>query len=287
MAEQKLLLGNIRGPQGAAGPNMVSSSTTTSGFENGHVLFSNGGKVGAKKLTPSDVSALPATGTAEKAKKLTSNGSDFEAWKLQCLNPSDAPYEPYLFGQFIQDVGYMIKSHAEGELNNPDRFPVFVNGLQTYTEDGGYNDWFIRSMYNLNKDGLFYVYALKYGEGTKGCSVEAANRVISTSSIRNKEDIHPISDRLLDAILALDVIDFIYNKTAPENARDGKRHYGMIAEQVVKVMPDSVTLDREGLPTAVVYSDFIPLLLAQLQRQQKQMDTLEQRIRQLEEGNRE
>lgn len=50
MAEQKLLLGNIRGPQGAAGPNTVSSSTTTSGFENGHVLFNNNGKVGAKNL---------------------------------------------------------------------------------------------------------------------------------------------------------------------------------------------------------------------------------------------
>lgn len=50
MAEQKLLLGNIRGSQGAAGPNTVSSSTTTSGFENGHVLFNNNGKVGAKSL---------------------------------------------------------------------------------------------------------------------------------------------------------------------------------------------------------------------------------------------
>lgn len=50
MAEQKLLLGNIRGPQGAAGPNTVSNSTTTSGFENGHVLFNNNGKVGSKNL---------------------------------------------------------------------------------------------------------------------------------------------------------------------------------------------------------------------------------------------
>lgn len=50
MAEQKLLLGNIRGPQGTAGPNTVSNSTTTSGFENGHVLFNNNGKVGAKNL---------------------------------------------------------------------------------------------------------------------------------------------------------------------------------------------------------------------------------------------
>lgn len=59
MAEQKLLLGNVRGPQGPAGPNEVSASTTTSGFENGHVLVNNNGKVGGKKLTASDVGAIP------------------------------------------------------------------------------------------------------------------------------------------------------------------------------------------------------------------------------------
>ena len=31
MAEQKILLGNVRGEQGPAGPNEVSSETTTSG----------------------------------------------------------------------------------------------------------------------------------------------------------------------------------------------------------------------------------------------------------------
>ena len=74
MAEQKLLLGNIRGPQGAAGPNTVSSSTTTSGFENGQVLINNNGKVGAKKLTASDVGALDAGGTAVAAKSFSTPG---------------------------------------------------------------------------------------------------------------------------------------------------------------------------------------------------------------------
>ena len=50
MADQKILLGNVRGEQGPAGPNTVSSSTTTSGFENGHMLFNNNGKVGAKSF---------------------------------------------------------------------------------------------------------------------------------------------------------------------------------------------------------------------------------------------
>lgn len=36
------------GPQGPAGPNQLSTSTTTTGFTNGHVLYNNNGKVGAK-----------------------------------------------------------------------------------------------------------------------------------------------------------------------------------------------------------------------------------------------
>ena len=45
-----------QGPQGAPGttgppgPNTVTTATTTSGFTNGHVLYNNGGKVGAKAL---------------------------------------------------------------------------------------------------------------------------------------------------------------------------------------------------------------------------------------------
>lgn len=58
MAEQKLLLGNVRGPQGPAGPNTLSSNTTTSGFEDGHFLFNNDGKVGAKAVNAETLGAM-------------------------------------------------------------------------------------------------------------------------------------------------------------------------------------------------------------------------------------
>lgn len=52
------------GAQGAPGPNQVSSTTTTSGFTNGQILYNNAGRVGAKTLTASDVGALSPTGNA-------------------------------------------------------------------------------------------------------------------------------------------------------------------------------------------------------------------------------
>ena len=85
-------------------------------------------------------------------------------------------------------------------------------------------------------------------------------------------------------MLELPVIDFRYGTQAPEYVQDEKRHVGMIAEQVAEIMPNSVTMDQEGFPAAVVYSDFIPLLLAQVQRQQKQLTALEHRIDFLEQS---
>ena len=114
-----------------------------------------------------------------------------------------------------------------------------------------------------------------------------AGSVSGSSSIRFKDDVQPVDGNLLDALLTLDVIDFVYNDKAPDYSQDGLRHFGLIAEQVVKVLPNVVKTDAEGLPAAVVYSDLIPLLLAQLQRQQKQLTALEQRIQKLEEGNKE
>jgi|GEM_PF-5326480 hypothetical protein len=50
------------GPQGPAGPNTVTTTTTTSGFTNGHILYNNNGKVGAKAITAASIGALPTTG---------------------------------------------------------------------------------------------------------------------------------------------------------------------------------------------------------------------------------
>lgn len=287
MVEQKLLLGNVRGPQGAAGPNTVSSSTTTSGFENGQVLFNNNGKVGAKKLTASDVGALDAGGTAVAAKKLFNAGVNVEAYELQCLDKNNSPYGYFLKAQYNESMGCFLS--RVNDASGGGKYPLAAGALQCVGVGGAFDPsyaYLVRAQFDRRFGGYFDLFANGYA-GIAECSVKAAGEVIASSSIRYKEDIHTVEDELLDSVLGLDVIDFIYNSDAPEHVRDKKRHFGMIAEQVVKVMPDSVTLDREGLPAAVVYSDFIPLLLAQLKRQQKQMGALEQRIRQLEEGNRE
>ena len=63
----------IQGPQGpkgdtgAQGPNILSTSTTVSGFTSGHYLYNNNGRVAAKAITPTDIGAAAASHTHTKA----------------------------------------------------------------------------------------------------------------------------------------------------------------------------------------------------------------------------
>lgn len=135
MAEQKLLLGNIRGPQGAAGPNTVSSSTTTSGFENGQVLFNNNGKVGAKNLSASDVGARPNSWTpsAEDVgaipKGNTKALADGLTWKTGAIN-TPAGWDDYALIQLSSNYGKGILKKLEKEES---AIVLFVNNSDSYT----------------------------------------------------------------------------------------------------------------------------------------------------------
>lgn len=120
MAEQKLLLGNVRGPQGPAGPNEVSASTTTSGFENGHVLVNNNGKVGGKKLTASDVGAIPKGHTKTLASGLT--------WKTGAIN-TPAGWDDYTMIQLSSNFGRAIIKNVPKDGS---AIAFFVNNSDSY-----------------------------------------------------------------------------------------------------------------------------------------------------------
>ena len=83
MADQKILLGNVRGEQGPAGPNMVSKNTQVSGFSNGQVLYVNGSVVGAKTLTAAGIGAAAASHSHSYAGAATPGGAADAAVKLQ------------------------------------------------------------------------------------------------------------------------------------------------------------------------------------------------------------
>jgi hypothetical protein len=101
----------------------------------------------------------------------------------------------------------------------------------------------------------------------------------SSSSRRYKQDIDDMgsaSRRLLD----LRPVTFRYITRAAEG--DTAREYGLIAEEVAEVYPDLVVRGADGRIETVQYQKLTPMLLNELQRQQRTIDEDARRIRELE-----
>lgn len=102
------------------------------------------------------------------------------------------------------------------------------------------------------------------------------------SSRRFKEEIHDM-DETSSSVLDLRPVTFRYT----EEARgDGPRpiEFGLIAEEVAQIYPDLVVYDEEDEPYSVRYQVLAPMLLNELQRQEREIQALVARLRHLESG---
>ena len=116
-----------------------------------------------------------------------------------------------------------------------------------------------------------------YVAGVRGVITGAANAVpvvidssaqlgTTSSSARVKRAISDVGEESA-AILKLRPVSFLYR-----NDTIGYRQYGLIAEEVAAVMPDLVQLSEAGEPEMVRYHFLPPLLLKELQKQQKTIE---------------
>lgn len=104
---------------------------------------------------------------------------------------------------------------------------------------------------------------LYFGSGAVGIC-------LGTSSERYKKNIKT-SDYGLDNVRRLRPISY---EPQPGYGDEGKPLYGFTAEDVAPVMPKLVGLDAEGRPNSVDMVGMIPVLVAAIQRQQEQIDSL-------------
>jgi Chaperone of endosialidase len=103
-----------------------------------------------------------------------------------------------------------------------------------------------------------------------------------TSSARFKEDMKPM-DKASELIFSLKPVTFRYKKAIDAS---GIPQFGLVAEQVAKVNPDLVVLDKEGKPYTVRYEAVNAMLLNEflkehrlVQEQQKEIDALRAEMR--------
>jgi hypothetical protein len=88
------------------------------------------------------------------------------------------------------------------------------------------------------------------------------------SSARYKRDIAPMGTQS-EKVLALRPVTFAYKDEA-----QGATHYGLVAEEVATVYPELVTRTAAGDVQRVKYQELIPMLLNELQRQQRELAEL-------------
>lgn len=99
-----------------------------------------------------------------------------------------------------------------------------------------------------------------------------ASAFTQSSSYRWKNNINPFSDEKARKLMDIELKTFTYK---PEfNDDGGAVHMGVIAEQIVDLFPDAVTLDDEGLPSGVDYSKLVVPCIGMIQRQQNKIDAL-------------
>lgn len=157
---------NIRGPQGAqgpagakgatgatgatgpAGPNQLSTSTTTTGFTNGHILYNNNGKVGARALTASDVGAATSTHNHDSVyfKKNLGDISDFNA----CLTEGQYNFGTNAVNGPVKGYGTLVVYVNGGGTHNNSSNWIWQlayttgtneNYIRQKVNDGGWTPW--------------------------------------------------------------------------------------------------------------------------------------------------
>jgi Chaperone of endosialidase len=108
---------------------------------------------------------------------------------------------------------------------------------------------------------------------------------VATSSVRFKEGIQDIGDAS-HGLMKLRPVTFRYK---PEVDPNGLLQYGLIAEEVAKVYPNLVVGGQDGQAETIRYQLLTPMLLNEIQRQQRtieqqrdEIDDLESRLVRLE-----
>jgi hypothetical protein len=116
------------------------------------------------------------------------------------------------------------------------------------------------------------------GAGTAAVNINTSTGElgIATSSRRFKTDIRPLGASLRAALMRLKPVSFRYKARYSGSARGPQ--YGLIAEEVAKVLPALVTRDASGRPFTVDYGQLPALLLSELQRQQREIVALRRQL---------
>ena len=107
---------------------------------------------------------------------------------------------------------------------------------------------------------------------------DANSSTCIVSSVRFKENILP-QENAMSTIMALNPVSFNYKPELDHSIIKGKKHFGLIAEEVEKIIPEIVRYEDDGVtPRSLAYDELIPFLIKGMQEQQLEINELKKEI---------
>lgn len=114
------------------------------------------------------------------------------------------------------------------------------------------------------------IFGVNVGASSTAVHIDSNHQLgVVTSAWRFKEEIQEI-DGSWERLRHLRPVSFRYTQAA---AGEGawRRQYGLVAEEVASLEPELAVFDERGEPLSVRYHALVPLLLAELQRQEREL----------------
>jgi len=126
------------------------------------------------------------------------------------------------------------------------------------------------------------IYGVKTGTAGTAVFIDSSGQLGTvSSSIRYKEDVQPMASAT-ERLLKLRPVKFRYKKA--DASGEKPIQYGLIAEEVAKVYPELVVRDATtGRIDGVRYEELAPMLLNEMQQQQRKNATQAAEIRELKQ----
>jgi hypothetical protein len=181
------------------------------------------------------------------------------------------------------------KSHAsgffEGSYNNVGGNSANTNPIYTIGSNYNPSDTSLNSMYGIGyahpnlwgggKTSSWGLYVANGGAinvtlGEGATSIWAQNDIVAYSDIRVKDNIEVI-ENALEKIQAIRGVTFTRKDATP--ADSGKRHAGVIAQEVLAVLPEVVSGTEDDM-YSVAYGNMAGLFIEAFKEQQKQIEEL-------------
>lgn len=159
-----------------------------------------------------------------------------------------------------------------------------------YTADGSITTPLASRNVDLNGKNLVFSGTGSVGIGTApsaSAKLDVAGTVKASaidynSDERLKQNITEITSSG-EIVNKLRPVSYFWNETGKKKGGNAQLQYGLVAQEVEKILPNIVSTDNDGYKS-VNYNELIPLLLQTVQEQGKKIEELQKAVQQLKKS---